>query len=199
MTRAFIAWLVALGASVAAADTSLRDELSAKLAASTCLAATFEQQLLSAEGELLQHSRGMVHAAKPHKLRWAIHAPDTQLIVSDGKTLWRYEEDLEQLIIAPFDQHGAGLPARLLAGDPDALVAYDISFAGDGYELRPTAPADLFEALTLRFSGSALVGVAMLDSFEQITDIRLTAAPDNCNDDQLYHFVAPEGIDVIYE
>lgn len=177
----------------------VREDLSAQLAAQDCLAANFEQRLLDVDGQELQHSSGSVRAAKPNSLRWAINAPDVQLIVSDGETLWRYEEDLEQLIVSPFDDEGAGLPSRLLSGDTQALDAYTVEKIGDAYTLIPTQASDLFQQLSLRFNVEGLAQVSMTDSFEQITEIQLTATDADCNDPSLYQFEAPAGIDVIYE
>jgi outer membrane lipoprotein carrier protein len=50
-------------------------------------------------------------------MRWDYAAPDEQLIVGDGQTLWIYQPDLKQAIRAPLrDAFQAQTPLTFLAG-----------------------------------------------------------------------------------
>lgn len=178
---------------------TLTQELAAKLAANSCFASSFTQQLLDTDGTVLQDSSGTVQAMQPNNLRWTINSPDSQVIVTDGTTLWRYEEDLEQLIVSSFEAQGAGLPARLLSGDEAVLAAYSIEKADTQYQLTPKTDAGLFTNLALAFGVSGISSLALTDSFQQITHIAFSESDIPCEGDELYSFIAPEGIDVIYE
>lgn len=175
------------------------DDLALLLAQRDCLAATFEQTLVDEQGTLLQTSSGTVQAARPNKLRWEISAPDSQLIVSDGQTLWRYEADLQQLIVSSFDDQGAGVPAKLLSGDANALAQYDVVEIKGGYQLTARQQDNLFGVMRFSFDGSRLTQLQIIDNFAQQTSIQLSPVDLDCSDDQLYLFEAPANTDVLYE
>src|SRR5213594_80408 len=54
---------------------------------------------------------------KPNRMRWDYAAPDPQLIVGDGETLWIYQPGDKQVIKAPLAQaFQARTPVSFLAG-----------------------------------------------------------------------------------
>ncbi len=57
------------------------------------LHARFEQVLESAIGGLPKKASGDVWLKKPGKMRWDYAKPEKKLMVSDGTTLWVYEEE----------------------------------------------------------------------------------------------------------
>lgn len=175
------------------------DDLAALLSQRDCFAATFKQTLSDDQGVLMQQSSGTVQAARPNKLRWLISAPDTQVIVSDGQTLWRYEADLEQLIVSSFDAQGAGIPAKLLSGDIEALAQYTVTVEGHNYRLMARDESNLFGQMTLSFADTRLAKIDIVDNFEQRTLIVFGDTELDCGDDSLFSFTPPPGIDVIYE
>lgn len=164
-----------------------------------CLAAEFSQTTVDQSGELVQESQGIAYAAKPQQMHWAINQPDTQKIISDGATLWRYEEDLEQVIISSIDQGSAQLPVALLSGDAERLDAYTVASEDGNFLLTPTDEDPYFSKLTLSFGDAGLKQLVMVDSFNQVTDIAFNANGGDCSNADLYAFMPPEGIDVIYE
>ena len=81
------------------------------------LKAPFEQTLLSQYGEELDKSSGMLYVQRPGKFHWAYSQPYVQYLISDGNTLWIYDEDLEQVTIRDVASIIEDSPAALLGGE----------------------------------------------------------------------------------
>lgn len=63
------------------------------------LDADFVQRVVDPEAGVPAESRGHFSTAKPNRFRWDYHTPTEQLIVSDGRTIWFYEQDLAQVVV----------------------------------------------------------------------------------------------------
>lgn len=72
--------------------------------------ANFTQKVvLGKTGE--QITKGKLYVVSPDKFRLDYTEPYSQLYIADGKTLWSYDEDLEQVIIKPQGNLLANTPA----------------------------------------------------------------------------------------
>ena len=58
---------------------------------------------------------------RPGQFRWHTDAPMEQLLVSNGKKVWLYDPDLEQVTIQELDQRLTHTPALLLSGDVSTI------------------------------------------------------------------------------
>ena len=123
-----------------------------------------------------------------------------QQIIADGVTLWIYDEDLEQVIIQPFNNDLAATPAILFSGDLDQLdQAYFVTQLGEGrFELKPEQGGSLFDSMAIVFDNNKPKSIALTDSLGQTTIIRFTQLELNPvpSVDQ-FAFEVPEGVDVI--
>ncbi len=64
-----------------------------------------------------QSLKGKVQIKKPGKMRWVYGAPDTQILISNEKTLWLYVPDEEQATKVPVESiYSSNTPALFLAG-----------------------------------------------------------------------------------
>ena len=109
------------------------------LPAGTLFAETSEQQALDSiqrqyekvstfEADFTQRSyvkmmnqthsvKGTVKIKKPGKMKWVYGAPDTQILISDGKNLWLYVPEEEQATKVPVESiYSSNTPALFLAG-----------------------------------------------------------------------------------
>ena len=97
------------------------------------------------------------------KMRWNYNSPDRQVLISDGKTISMYFEELNQMIIAPVDQ-----------GQADILFSF---FAGQGPLENSFTILDSEPALTDVAEGSStdlkVIYLVPKDSDSQITIIHL--------------------------
>jgi len=203
MRRLWLVLLLPLLFTPARADQAASEELAAIIDAMASYQARFSQVVTDSDGTVLQRAEGEVSARRPGMLRWEINSPDHQLIVRNGTTLWRYEEDLGQVTVQQFDERHAGDngAAALLSGhSADILANYDVSQAGDGqYRLAARQQDDTFVRLELGFLRNVLRRLVMIDGFGQTTTIefdqaRIDADPDPAS----FEFTIPDGADVYY-
>ncbi len=85
------------------------------------LSAKFTQDMMDAKGVLQQHNEGELQAQAPNHFYWETLEPFPQKIITDGKTLWVYDPDLEQVTIKPFSANYAKTPAMMFAGNSASI------------------------------------------------------------------------------
>lgn len=115
------------------------------------LRVTFLQTVADAHGAEVGRSTGTLTVERPGKFRWEIHpqaatpgagssedapagqgAASTggQIMVSDGRNLWYYDRDLEQVTVRPVTAALSATPAMLLSGTVDVHEHFTESSAG---------------------------------------------------------------------
>lgn len=171
--------------------------------------ADFTQSVISDARSSVDKSQGVLQMQRPGKFHWDYKSPYEQQIVADGKKLWIYDVEMEQVIVKSLDLALGDTPAVLLSGDAtitDKFIVTQITenVGGDSslfwLQLVPKQQEASFEKLLLAFSGSNLQIMELKDAFGQIT--RLTFANLEQNPDinpSVFNFVAPPGVDVIDE
>lgn len=147
---------------------------------------------------------GKAVLARPNQFRWEIEKPYQQLLVADGKKLWIYDADLEQVTVQPLKENLKDTPALLLAGDPRAITDHfkvalrDTGFAETTYELTPTDDDSLVRSVQLTFKGSAISRMTLIDNLHQIVTIEFSNMRMNDKLPQdIFRFTPPAGVDVI--
>jgi len=206
MRRRWLPVLVALlpctAAADAAADARAADRLDAALASLAGLRAEFRQTVTDAGGELRESAEGSVSLARPGRFRWDYRKP-AQLIVSDGTTVWLYDEDLAQVTVRPAADSLAGTPAQLLSGQADIAGAFEISDGGEEgglawSRLRPKEPDGDFTELRVGVVGGELRRMSLLDKLGQTTLLEFSRIERNPRfDADTFTFVPPPGVDVV--
>lgn len=157
-----------------------------------------------------KESSGMVYFKKPGKMRWEYTNPEQQLLVSDGKTMWFYVADDEQVIVQPAeDAYGSKTPITFLSGmgklqndfymnllpESDPTTAYKL-------ELLPKQPQPELAKLVLTIDPKTyqIVHTAVYDPYGNITDVYLSNLEINVSPpDDVFTFEIPEGVDVIQQ
>lgn len=174
------------------------------LAQTRTLSAEVDQLFMDQDGRELQETRALLLMEKPAKFRWEVMQPYEELMVTDGATIWRYEPDLEQVTIQPFDDDVDRTPVMLLNGDADAIgEAYDVSSTNMGgdvvrFILTPRNPDRLFERLSVTFKGLVLDEMQFEDSLGQQTSMTFRDVSRNVPlEPAMFTFTPPAGIDVI--
>jgi outer membrane lipoprotein carrier protein len=150
-------------------------QLHLHLSGAQSLNAKFVQQVNDVDGQLLQESTGTIALKRPNKIRWESTEPFHYLLVSNGKTVWRYDADLEQLNTEPFDANLAQTPAMIIGMSIDQLAAkYDVDVKKKGnsreFILSPKE-AGPFSEMVLMFTWGKLTGMRLTDTLEQTTKI----------------------------
>ena len=184
------------------ANTSL-DHFIGHLEKVTDMEAGFTQVTADPSGNVLQSLSGTMTVARPGKMRWQTNPPYEQLVVSDGKVVWIYDMDLEQVSIRELEQRLQDTPALLLSGDTSEISAnYVVSETQTGstdrYQLIPKDNSQLFDYLEFDYRGDRLSAMRIFDATGQITEITFSGMQINQGTDSAaFQFDIPEGVDVI--
>ena len=175
-------------------------QLGALLEPITSLSAEFEQRTIDANGIEVQRASGLFQIAQPTNLRWTVTDPMPQQVISDGQTLWLYDEDLEQVIVQPFESNFDATSVLLFSGDLQQLSrTYHVSQISEGsFELSPKQNDNLFTSIQLHFNKKLPRLIILTDNLSQTTKITLADVSLNpaISADQ-FTFQIPDHIDVI--
>ena len=176
------------------------DDLEAFFADLHTLRADFEQWS-SAPGA--QRARGRLYISRPGKFRWDYLEPYHQQIVSDGRRLWIYDEDLEQVTLRPLSASLGNTPALLLSERRPLAESFRIRDRGreDGLHWLELRPLDVeqasFQWIRLGLAGGSLRQMILRDKLDQTTRLRFSRLEKNPPlDAGLFEFQIPEGVDV---
>jgi len=167
------------------------------------MTAKFRQQMIDADGELVQEGRGTLSIQRPNRFRWQYTEPYEQLILGDGEKLWSYDADLEQAVVRGYGDVLAASPAMLLSGARDVAELYEVAALRieDGLDWVVLAPRALetdFKLLGLGFADGELRRMDLIDSLDQLTRIELTGVERNpALEESVFEFSPPPGVDVI--
>lgn len=169
------------------------------------LTGRFSQLSLDGTGTQLQETSGEMALKRPGQFRWHTDEPMEQLLISNGKKVWLYDPDLEQVTIQTLDQRLTHTPALLLSGDVSAISEnFDVSHQEAGevvdFTLKPKAKDTLFDTLRLSFRGNVINDMQMVDGVGQRTNILFQGVELNQPlKADLFTFKIPKGTDVISE
>ncbi len=181
-----------------AQDVSL-SELQQRLAGIDSLSGTFQQTLVSMEGEPLEQSSGHFMLLKPNYFSWQIELPDQQLLLAAEGVLWHYDVELETATRRNIPPDNPYSPLEILAGDSQTLGEYYQveSLGPDTWQLLPKFESGDFLAITLSFDGQLPLSMDILDPLQRVTRIvfeHLEHNPGLSAAD--FVFVPPDGVDV---
>ena len=179
--------------------------LTGLLSQAETLTGRFSQLSLDGSGTQLQETSGELSLKRPGQFRWHTDAPMEQLLVSNGKKVWLYDPDLEQVTIQELDQRLTHTPALLLSGDVSTISEnFEVSHKEAGevvdFTLKPKAKDTLFDNLRLSFRNGVINDMQLIDSVGQRTNILFMGVKMNQPlKADLFTFEIPEGADVISE
>ncbi|MBI4609676.1 MAG: outer membrane lipoprotein chaperone LolA [Candidatus Rokubacteria bacterium] len=154
-------------------------------------------------------AEGTVYLKKPGKMRWEYRTPTPQQIVSDGKSLWVYTPELNQVNVGEAPRALAGPAGSFLAGLGRLRETFTVRFlnplkvdaAGNPVlDLTPKRPEPVLTRLILTVDPKAsLVRKAVLyDQFENTVTMEFTKVAVNLSlADTLFAFRPPRGAAVV--
>ena len=203
---------IVAAAVVAGAPTADSAALRELLAPMREYAAQFEQVVVDGRGRSLQTATGTMRLQRPGRFRWEVVAPYSQVVVTDGTTVYVFDADLAQVTVQPLDETLKGTPARLLIGSMDALEStFTVVEEEDAsFTLHPRDEEALYRRIHLKFApqptyataeampGALLVGIVIVDHLDQETRVAfrnptLHPAPAP----GVFDFHIPDDVDVI--
>lgn len=195
--------LIAFAAGSAFAQgTGAIEQFRAFLAQTQSARATFTQVVTDARGKVGPTAKGSFQFQRPGKFRWVYEKP-AQIIVGDGKTIWFFDEDLNQVTVKPFDAAFTGTPAALLAGRREIEGAFTLTAAADSAGLAwvdalPKQQDGGLEKIRLGFAANGLRAMELFDGFGNRTRIDFSTLEANPKlDAKTFTLVPPKGADVV--
>lgn len=174
------------------------------------LRAEFTQTVTDNKGEQVQKAEGKFVIVRPGRFRWEL-TPDTtsgtaaspQLMVADGRNLWFYDRDLEQVSVKPASTALTATPAGLLSGDGNVREWFAVKPDGrkDGMDwvlvIPKEADADFREA-RMGFGNGELKRMVLKDKLGQTVRLDFYSSERNPPVAEAeVSFSPPEGADVI--
>ena len=197
---------LALAFVATAASAGARDDLNAFTKGLKGLDGHFSQQVFDANGKLKETSNGRVALSAPRLFRWEYAKPYEQLIVADGKTVWVYDPDLQQVTRRPQGTEEANSPLAALI-DPARLDRdYVVQEAGrednlDWLVLKPKGGTEAsFESARLGFGSQGLMRMQVVDAVGQKTRIVFDGWQRNpAFAANTFRFTPAKGVDVVGE
>jgi outer membrane lipoprotein carrier protein len=198
--------LIALGA-VLLAGTALagaRDNLKSFTSGLKGLDGQFTQQVYDAKGKLKETSSGRVALSAPRLFRWEYAKPYPQLIVADGKKVWVYDPDLQQVTVREQGSEEQNSPLSALIDPAKLDQQFDVteSSSADGLQwltLTPKSEGDAsFQSARLGFSNGGLTRMEVLDAVGQSTRISFSGWKRNPSfATSTFKYTPGKGVDVV--
>lgn len=168
------------------------------------LNAQFLQVVRGREGQITDRASGTLSIARPNRFRWDYREPYSQTIVADGRKLWLYDPDLDQVTVRSLEQGLGATPAMLLSGSgkvADAFTPAGVEKLADltWCRLAPRQQGSDFERVSLAFdSKGELAAMELLDKLGQTTTIEFSSVKlGSVVDESIFSFTPPPGADVI--
>lgn len=180
------------------------DQFRAFLKATPQARGSFTQSVIAKSGRKPQLSSGTFAFQRPGKFRWTYEKPYKQLLISDGKKLWSYDPDLNQVTVRKLGDALGSSPAALLAGDAleDNFTLIDAGTA-DGLQFIEAVPASkegAFQSVRIGMKDNLPRLMEVRDNFGQTTVINLGQIEGNVTlPADTFRFTPPKGADVVGE
>lgn len=192
--------LVILPPSLMADDATQR--LNAALKNLDSLSADFKQTQLDEQKQVIQNSRGRLAIQRPGKFSWIYEEPFEQQIIADGKELWVYDVDLEQVTVKPMDEGLATTPIMILMRETGIEEEFTVSEVGQRkvlywVELLPNDQDLQYTQVYLGIENDTVKAMELRDRFGQSTQIVFENLRTGVvHDPATFIFNVPAGVDV---
>lgn len=115
-----------------------KDTLKERLAKIDGFYAQFTQVVSTADNQLIQEGNGEFWLNRPNYFNWQLNQPDKTTIVSDGKDIWIYMPEVEQVTVMSLKQ---AVDNRLLLlitdSKSEVWLDYQVEQNEDSFTLKP--------------------------------------------------------------
>ena len=185
------------------AATGARARLDAFAAGLHSLRGDFSQTVYDSHGNITGSSHGLLALQAPRLFRWEVTDPYQQLIVADGRKVWVYEPDLQQVTVRDQGAEEAHSPLTVLTDLSQLDTEFKASDAGnrDGLEwlrLVSRSKDPQFEYAEIGFDATGPRRMVFKDTLGNKTEIAFTGWERNPGlPADTFSFVPPKGTDVV--
>ena len=153
-----------------------------------------------------QDVKGRVQIKKPGKMRWVYGAPDTQILISNEKTLWLYVPEEEQATKVPVESiYSSNTPALFLAGKGKLTQAFNVESVNQEDQnflvtLVPKSEEQGLARLVLQADKKnyQIIGSTVYDKLGNKTEIRFNRIRVNHEiPDEQFKLKTPPGVEIL--
>ncbi len=194
---------LALAAPLGAHAAGAVEQLRAFARDTQSASGAFSQQTRASTGRAQPAQSGQFAFQRPGKFDWRVTKPYEQRIVSDGRELFQFDPDLNQVSVRKTDAAVGASPAAILFGDGDLEKSFTVKElpARDGLDWLEAVPrsADAgFSKVEIGFKDGLPSQLDLFDSFGQSTRVTLSDIRRNPSIPAgTFTFTAPAGVDVV--
>ncbi|MEP6906772.1 MAG: outer membrane lipoprotein chaperone LolA [Pseudoxanthomonas sp.] len=198
--------LVVLGTALIAGNAlaGARDDLKSFTTGLKGLDGQFTQQVYDAKGKLKETSSGRVALSAPRLFRWEYAKPYPQLIVADGRKVWVYDPDLQQVTVREQGSEEQNSPLSALIDPAKLDQQFNVKESGttDGLQwltLTPKSEGDAsFQSARLGFGKTGLARMEVVDAVGQNTKISFGGWKRNPTfAGTTFKYTPAQGVDVV--
>lgn len=173
-SRVMAALVMAAMLCVPVAFTQTPSALDRYLDGLTSWQAEFAQTVVDSRGKQRVAETGRFIVRRPGQFRWETGSGPAQVMVADGRNLWFYDRDLEQVTVKPVRTALTATPAMLLVGGVDLREYFEIttlpkSIGLDWVAVKPRGADAEFRSARLGFASNDLRRMEIEDKLGQKT------------------------------
>lgn len=186
----------------ARADTA-REQLRAFVDQVQSASGEFSQYTVGPQGQTKPPQRGRFLFMRPGRFKWDVVKPYEQQIVSNGREIYQFDPDLNQVSVRKVDQALGASPAAILFGSGSLEQSFEVMALPDREALvwlraKPKQADAGFVHVDLGFNDGLPHRIILLDAFGQTTHVELTALMRNPGlSPSNFDFIPPKGADVV--
>jgi outer membrane lipoprotein carrier protein len=173
-SRVMAALVMAAMLCVPVAFTQTPSALDRYLEGLTSWQAEFAQTVVDSRGKQRVAETGRFIVRRPGQFRWETGSGPAQIMVADGRNLWFYDRDLEQVTVKPVRTALTATPAMLLVGGVNLREYFEIttlpkSIGLDWVAVKPRGADAEFRSARLGFASNDLRRMEIEDKLGQKT------------------------------
>lgn len=175
--------------------------------------ADFVKTVNSASGEFAQlgginnskkgPQSGTFEFKRPGKFVWHTKKPYEQQVISDGKTVYQYDPDLQQVSKRAINKAVGTSPAAILFGKGDLNKSFNVEVRPEKDNMvwlraTPKVADQGFAYVDIAFANNIPAELVIRDSFGKDSTIKLRNLKTNVSlPDSKFQFKAPAGVDSV--
>lgn len=169
--------------------------------------ANFSQESTIKAMDITDTASGNLFVMAPGMMRWEYEKPDQQLVITDGKRLWVYRQNDNQVMVgtSPYffgNGKGGGFLSDMKIIREKFNIALDDKTSGKYYVLRLIPKRKVFDIALIYLSISIntfdIVQITTYNSYNDKTKIYLKNIEFKKHiEDSMFYFEIPEGADIL--
>ncbi len=163
----------------------------------------FDQTVVDKGGKQIDQSSGKFVFSRPGKFLWQYTVPFPQEMICNGKTIWVWDKDLNQVTVRSAKETIPQSPAAILFGDYNIKKYWKVKDIEGGdnlnwIELVPIAGNLNFSKITMGFKGDLPVKMEFVGSLGETSKLTLkNVVTDVSPGSKFFSFEIPKGADVV--